>query len=387
MSVNDGQKANDTTFNDAFLSRITDSDTIAKIDLKNADSAEILDAQQTINDQRTDIDQNRADIDTNDTELADHEIRISDNEADILQAQSDITDLENDTVDLTTNQTIAGEKTFSNDAVFEGNVTINGTQTILNTEILEVEDKNVVINNNGDDISAEGAGLTVERTGVDGSIVYEDALDNKFKIGSVGTELEVGTVIKDTDANIQAIVSPSTSARYYATDTGKNYLYDALTTSFLEVGSGGEGGGGVGSPDTLFVDDAETANLADPEWTGTDGFIISQTDPINGDNVFLGTHDASLEKNLKKTFDIPIKFRGKNITMIFDLNSGAQFGDVTLTIDDLTNAVVLVDGEALQLSGDVNASTKGYFLIVLLIVNLSLMKFHYSLMRPHPKQD
>ena len=39
MSVNNGQDANQDTFNNAFLSRTTDSDTTAKIDLNNADVA------------------------------------------------------------------------------------------------------------------------------------------------------------------------------------------------------------------------------------------------------------------------------------------------------------------------------------------------------------
>lgn len=72
--------------------------------------------------------------------------------------------------------------------------TLEGTTTIVSSNELEVDDANITINKNGDDVSAEGAGITVERTGVDGSIVYEDALTSKFKIGAAGSEVEVADV-------------------------------------------------------------------------------------------------------------------------------------------------------------------------------------------------
>jgi len=81
-----------------------------------------------------------------------------------------------------------------NDLTVGGNLTVNGTTTTLNTATLDVEDTNITVNNNGNDASSEGAGLTVERTGIDGSLVYEDALASKFKLGTLGSEVEVADV-------------------------------------------------------------------------------------------------------------------------------------------------------------------------------------------------
>ncbi|PCI45882.1 MAG: hypothetical protein COB41_00390 [Proteobacteria bacterium] len=78
-----------------------------------------------------------------------------------------------------------------NDLVVGGDLTVNGTTTTINTTNLDVTDANITVNNNGNDISSEGAGLTVERSSTDGSIVYEDALTSKFKIGALGSEVEV----------------------------------------------------------------------------------------------------------------------------------------------------------------------------------------------------
>lgn len=56
MGVNNNDIANETTFNDAFMARGNDTDTTGKVDLKNGGSATILDAQKTINDNKTEFD-------------------------------------------------------------------------------------------------------------------------------------------------------------------------------------------------------------------------------------------------------------------------------------------------------------------------------------------
>lgn len=80
------------------------------------------------------------------------------------------------------------------DLVVAGDLTVNGTTTTINTADLDVEDKNITVNKNGNDASSEGSGLTIERTGTDGSFVYEDALTSKFKLGALGSEVEVADI-------------------------------------------------------------------------------------------------------------------------------------------------------------------------------------------------
>ena len=64
MSVSNGQRANAQTFNDAFLSRTTDSDTVAIVGLNNPSSGGLIaNAQQAIND-------NTAEIISNDNDIA-----------------------------------------------------------------------------------------------------------------------------------------------------------------------------------------------------------------------------------------------------------------------------------------------------------------------------
>ena len=79
----------------------------------------------------------------------------------------------------------------SGSVIIPGDLTVNGTTTTINTTDLDVTDNNITINKDGNDASSEGAGLRIERTGVDGSIIFEDALASKFKIGLRNLEVEV----------------------------------------------------------------------------------------------------------------------------------------------------------------------------------------------------
>lgn len=284
MSVANGQKANETTFNTSFVSKEDDSTVVSKVTLNRTGSgAQVDDVQQDINTNKTDIATNRADIDSNDVELADHESRITTNEGDITSIQND---LATDTMDLSTNQTAAGEKTFSNNVTI--NADLNVTGTIASVNDLEVDDNVITVNKNGNDASSEGAGLDVERTGTNGTFAYKNTLDNKWEIGEVGNLQEVSGIVKDTLANLQALVSPSSSNLYFATDTLEHFRSDG--TDLQPLGSGG-GGGGL---DNWLSEDFEitvaadfsTGNNATFLGAGTlDGALSDETtNPLSGDS-------------------------------------------------------------------------------------------------------
>lgn len=109
-------------------------------------------------------------------------------------AQNLIPDADN-TRDLGTIAASWKDLYLDGDATIQGNLTVNGTTTTLNTATLDVEDVNITVNKNGTDASSEGAGITIDRSpGTDGSFVYENALASKFKLGALGSEVEITTV-------------------------------------------------------------------------------------------------------------------------------------------------------------------------------------------------
>jgi hypothetical protein len=82
----------------------------------------------------------------------------------------------------------------SSTVTIPGSMQVQGTLTWVDTTDLRVTDNNIEINFGGNDISAEGAGISIVRTGTDGSLVYEDALASKFKLGALGSEVEIANV-------------------------------------------------------------------------------------------------------------------------------------------------------------------------------------------------
>lgn len=72
-----------------------------------------------------------------------------------------------------------------------GDLNVNGTLTYLNTVNLDVKDSNIVINKGGNDISAIDAGITVDRTSTQGSLVFDPSKTSKWKAGLLGSEYEL----------------------------------------------------------------------------------------------------------------------------------------------------------------------------------------------------
>jgi len=75
-------------------------------------------------------------------------------------------------------QNFAGSKTFDNDVIFTGNITVNGTTTSVNTETVTINDNILVLNNNEAGTPSQDAGLEVERgTSTNVQLIYKESVD------------------------------------------------------------------------------------------------------------------------------------------------------------------------------------------------------------------
>ena len=73
---------------------------------------------------------------------------------------------------------ISGITTFGRDVVVDGNLTVNGTETIINTSTLEVEDINIGIasaTNRLNDSQLDGAGITIYGSAGDKTLLWDNS--------------------------------------------------------------------------------------------------------------------------------------------------------------------------------------------------------------------
>lgn len=134
-------------------------------------------------------------------------------------------------------------------------------------------------------------------------------------------------------------------------DSNKIKRYDANSSAWTEVGSGG-----VGSVDIMFVQDFESASLATFE-SPTD-VVLSTTDPLHGKVSAILTHQAGVsptnDQSFKQIIPVDRKFRGQAIVLDLNIKSAASAGNVAIKITDETGSVDLIASEQLQLSSDVS---------------------------------
>ena len=92
--------------------------------------------------------------------------------------------------DLTTAQTVAGDKTFSDNLVVSGNLTVNGTTTSIQTTNSVVKDALIELGNGTSGSPSNDAGLVIERGSSANAFIGWDESADKF---IVGTTTNVGS--------------------------------------------------------------------------------------------------------------------------------------------------------------------------------------------------
>lgn len=91
---------------------------------------------------------------------------------------------------------VGGNFRTNGNAIIDGDLTVQGATTTINTTVLDVEDANITINKGGNQLSADDiAGLTVEMSdATHAKLLYDKDATSKWKLGNSGTEKEVVTI-------------------------------------------------------------------------------------------------------------------------------------------------------------------------------------------------
>jgi len=254
-------------------------------------------------------------------------------------------------VRVTGTQTIAGAKTFSDDAVFSGNITVSGTTTTVNSETISLADNIIDLNSNfTSGTPTENAGIRIQRGDetaaqlrwneandywetVDGSGATKIALDtDDLAEGSTNLYYTSARANSDFDTKLAAAdtddLTEGSTNQYFtnarargAISVGGDLSYDSSTgvISFtndagdiegVTAGSGLTGGGttgtvslnvGAGDGITVNADDVALASsVAGDGLTFTNGVV----DVVGGTGITVAADNVSVNMGAFTTNDL-----------------------------------------------------------------------------------
>jgi hypothetical protein len=171
------------------------------------------------------------------------------------------------------------------DARIEGNLTVNGTSTVVNTDISTTEQ--IIITNDG-----TGPALIINQTGLEPIIEVQDDGETCFKILD-GGHVEIGTITKDVNLNISGNLQLS------GIITGSGSGLSSLNASNISSGTLSVSHGGTGTT-TLLTKSVLVGNgtndilqPTDLVWDNSNTRLgIGKTNPISTldvDGIITGT--------------------------------------------------------------------------------------------------
>jgi len=143
-----------------------------------------------------------------------------------LQSQLDLT------VKTYGDQSIAGDKTFTDDVIIEGNLSVTGSQIILNTEELLIEDNIITLNSSASGTPVLDAGIEINRGSETYSQFLWDESEDHWVVGLSGN-LEKVLASDDWDISL-GVLAGKASSNEVVTDTS-----DGSDTALMKIGGGG----------------------------------------------------------------------------------------------------------------------------------------------------
>ena len=260
--------------------------------------------------------------------------------------------VKNLTGDVTGNVTATtGTSTFNN-VIVNGDLTVEGTTTTVNTATLDIEDNIIRLATNQSGAPSVNAGIEVERgTSADKSLVWNETTD-KWTIGS--DTFVAGTVEANVTGNVTGNLTGNADSATYSsavTLTSDNTTNATNYLLFSNAASGNQSPrtdtGLTYNPGTNTLTGGTFSGVFSGTLTGANDFITVVGDDSTGVNVTLG-----------ETFKIA---GGSNITTAVSgdtltINGSNPAQGITVVGDDSTGTRIS-DGETVKIAGGSNITT------------------------------
>jgi hypothetical protein len=228
-----------------------------------------------------------------------------------------------------------------------GDLTVEGTQTTLNSQTLTVEDQFIEVNRNNSTAGTEDSGILFNQGSSNNQILYYDADQSEFVLGSTTHNATVSSITNITPGNIR-IAEPGQSD-HAAT---KNYVDNQVSGGSFSIGFTGD------DSTTVAVTSGNTVDMA-----GGSNINTSAAEPdtvtinLNNDltNITSITSDAS-------NGDLTLVANGTGHIVINDILtfSGAASTPTATTVTKLYNKTAAGGGTGLYfINSNISSGAEG----------------------------
>ena len=186
----------------------------------------------------------------------------------------------------------SGTNTIRLDARFvriPGDLTVDGTQTVVNSESLTIEDKFLEVNRNNSTAGSEDSGIFFNQGSNDHALFYYDADNGEFQIGTSTQDASAISISNITLGQLKVATTPSDN-NHAASKIYVDNAIGSISTSNLTFVGDDSTGANLLSGETLII--AGGSNISSVVTTGdSDTVTISLNNDLT--NITSITSDAS----------------------------------------------------------------------------------------------
>ena len=182
-----------------------------------------------------------------------------------------------------------------------GDFVVEGTRTELNTSVLSIEDKFLIVNKNNSTVDTEDSGIFFNRGSEDPAILFWDANENNFRLGTTTNGPEVTTISNISEKNIKVATTPTDLNHA----TSKNYVDNVAASTVIITGDDSSAVTLGGSTDTLQL--LGGRNLSNTTVVGADSITFNlNQNLVDVNSIDTGSSNANLILRANGTGDVEI---------------------------------------------------------------------------------
>ena len=205
---------------------------------------------------------------------------------------------------ITTGTGAAGSNTVffnSKTTRVQGDFVVDGTRTELNTATMSIEDKFIEVNKGNSTADSEDSGIFFNRGTSNHGLLYWDAGDDDFQLGTSTNAPSVTAITNITHANIKVATTPShnnhaASKQYVDSTAASSVVIAGDDSSIVTLG---------GSQDTLSL--LGGRNISNTTIVGADSITFNlNQNLIDVNSIDTGSSNANLILRANGTGDVEI---------------------------------------------------------------------------------